>query len=132
MQKNGGIDMQSFLMALVECSVAMSVLILPFIAVTPLLESRFAAKWRYYAWLALVIGLIIPFRPHLDRALIQVSTPASPLITTQSSSINTANANTAKTRANIPWPELAGGGDRSSCRAQLEASPFCGDGEPVE
>jgi beta-lactamase regulating signal transducer with metallopeptidase domain len=101
--------MQSFLMALVECSVAMSVLILLFIAVTPLLESGFAAKWRYYAWLVLVIGLIIPFRPHLDRALIQVSTPASPLITTQSSSINTANANTAKTSSNIPWPELAGG-----------------------
>ncbi|HCS74665.1 MAG TPA: hypothetical protein DIW17_12430, partial [Clostridiales bacterium] len=70
--------MQSFLTALIECSVAMSVLILLFIAITPLLSKRYAAKWRYYAWLVIVIGLIIPFRPHLDTALIQMDTPVAP------------------------------------------------------
>lgn len=70
--------MQSFLTALIECSVAMSVLILLFIAITPLLSKRYAAKWRYYAWLVIVIGLIIPFRPHLDTALIQMDIPVAP------------------------------------------------------
>ena len=70
--------MQSFLTALIECSVALSVLILLFIAITPLLSKRYAAKWRYYAWLVIVIGLIIPFRPHLDTALIQMDTPVAP------------------------------------------------------
>ncbi len=66
--------MQSFLTALIKCSVAMSILILLFLVITPLLSKRYAAKWRYYAWLVIVIGLIIPFRPHLDTALIQMNT----------------------------------------------------------
>ncbi|MGI6307950.1 MAG: M56 family metallopeptidase [Dethiobacteria bacterium] len=70
--------MQSFLKALIQCSVTMSVLILLLIFITPLLEKKYAAKWRYYAWLVIVIGLIIPFRPHLDTAFIQVDVPVSP------------------------------------------------------
>ena len=70
--------MQSFLKALIQCSVTMSVLILLLIFITPLLEKRYAAKWRYYVWLVIVIGLIIPFRPHLDTAFIQVDVPVSP------------------------------------------------------
>jgi beta-lactamase regulating signal transducer with metallopeptidase domain len=32
-------------------------------ACTPFLMKRYAEKWLYYAWLVVVIGLIIPFRP---------------------------------------------------------------------
>jgi len=70
--------MQSFLTALFERSVAMSVLILLYLAITPFLEKRYAAKWRYYAWLVIVLGLVIPFRPPLDAAFIQVDLPVPP------------------------------------------------------
>jgi len=70
--------MQSILTALIECSVTMSVLILLLISITPLLSRRYAAKWRYYAWLVVVIGLIIPFRPNFNTALIRMDIPAVP------------------------------------------------------
>lgn len=95
--------MQSFLTALIECSISMSVLILLLIAITPLLEKRYAAKWRYYTWLVIVIGLIIPFRPHIDTTFIQVDTPASLLMITQYLPINGTNLNTAENYSSVPW-----------------------------
>lgn len=62
--------MRGFLIVLMECSVTMSVLALCFIALTPWLSKRYAAKWLYYGWLVIVIGLIIPFRLHPDTPLI--------------------------------------------------------------
>jgi beta-lactamase regulating signal transducer with metallopeptidase domain len=32
-------------------------------ACTPFLIKRYSEKWLYYAWLVVVIGFIIPFRP---------------------------------------------------------------------
>jgi bla regulator protein BlaR1 len=71
---NGGNDMQSFLTALIECSVSMSALILGLIILTPLLSKRYTAKWVYYAWLIVAIGLIIPFRLHPDIPVIHMDT----------------------------------------------------------
>lgn len=62
--------MHGLLIALMECSVTMSVLALCFIALTPQLSKRYASKWLYYGWLVIVIGLIIPFRLHPDTPLI--------------------------------------------------------------
>jgi beta-lactamase regulating signal transducer with metallopeptidase domain len=62
--------MRGFLIALMECSVTMSVLALCFIALTPWLSKKYATKWLYYGWLVIVIGLIIPFRLHPDTPLI--------------------------------------------------------------
>jgi beta-lactamase regulating signal transducer with metallopeptidase domain len=53
----------------------MSGLALLYMAVMPLLAKRYAEKWCYYAWLAIVIGLIVPFRPHFGSALIQLELP---------------------------------------------------------
>lgn len=63
--------MRGLLIILMECSVTMSVLALCFIALTPWLSKRYAAKWLYYGWLVIVIGLIIPFRLYPDTPLIQ-------------------------------------------------------------
>ena len=71
--------MQSFLIALLECSVSMSVIILIFMAITPLLSRRYAAKWLYYAWLVIVIGLIVPFRFHFDNTLLPLNFPHAPV-----------------------------------------------------
>ena len=68
--------MQGFMIALLTCSFTMSALALCFIAVTPLLAKRYTAKSYYYAWLIIVIGLIIPFRPQFDHALVKVDVPS--------------------------------------------------------
>ncbi len=70
--------MQRFLILLIECSASMSVLALLFIAFTPLLSRRYTVKSLYYAWLVIVMGLIIPFRFHFDTAFIEVEIPHSP------------------------------------------------------
>jgi len=68
--------MQSFMVMLLTCSVTMSALALFYMAVTPLLAKRYSEKGRYYAWLIIVIGLIIPFRPHFDNAVVKVDVPS--------------------------------------------------------
>lgn len=65
--------MREFMIALIECSVTMSVLVLGFIAATPWMSKRYSAKWLYYIWLVFVVGLIIPFRVHPDTAFIQMN-----------------------------------------------------------
>jgi len=44
---------------------------------TPLLAKRYSSKWMYYAWLVIVIGLIIPFRPSFGFAAVQIELPQS-------------------------------------------------------
>ena len=73
------INMQSFLITLFICTVTMSVISLLFIAVTPLLGKRYSEKSRYYAWLIILVGFIIPFRPQWGNALINVEVPVSAL-----------------------------------------------------
>ena len=70
--------MESVFAAVVGRSVAMSALILAYLAVTPLLARRYAAKWRYYAWLVIALGLVIPYRPPVEAALVHVDALAAP------------------------------------------------------
>ncbi len=75
--------MKNFMMSLFLCSAAMSILALLYIAITPYLAKRYSAAGRYYAWLVIVLGLIIPFRPHFDNPVIKVPVPvraAAPVI----------------------------------------------------
>ena len=72
-QKNGGINMQNFMITLLTCSALMSSLGLCYMAVTPLLEKRYSTKGRYYAWLMIVVGLIIPFRPQFQSSIIKIT-----------------------------------------------------------
>lgn len=68
--------MQSFVIMLLTCSVTMSALVLLYMAITPLLAKRYSEKGRYYAWLIVVIGLIIPFRPQFNNAIVKVEMSA--------------------------------------------------------
>ena len=69
--------MQNFMITLLICSVAMSGLALLYMAAAPFLARRYSEKWRYYAWLIIIVGLIIPFRPGWGNALINVEVPAA-------------------------------------------------------
>ncbi len=68
--------MREFMLALLTCSVTMSAIALIHITVSPLLSKYCSAKSRYYAWLIVVIGLLIPFRPGFDSAVVEISIPA--------------------------------------------------------
>jgi|GEM_PF-4911292 len=63
--------MQNFIVELLSISLSMSVLALLYIAVSPLLARRYSEKGRYYAWLIIVLGLIIPFRPQFENVVVE-------------------------------------------------------------
>ena len=69
--------MQNFLITLIICSAVTSVLALLYMAATPLLAKRYSEKWRYYAWLIIIVGLIIPFRPQWGGTLINFEIPVN-------------------------------------------------------
>lgn len=97
--------MREYMAALIECSITMSVLVLGFITATPWLSKRYSAKWLYYIWLVLVIGLIIPFRVHPDTAFIQVN--GSPAYIQQIMPGNAENIVDPTIAANLPSQELS-------------------------
>ena len=70
--------MQNFMMTLLFCSVSMAAIGLIYMAAQPLLARHYSAKWRYYAWLIIVIGLIIPFRPQFNTAVVSLEMPSAP------------------------------------------------------
>jgi len=54
----------------------MSLTALLYMGLSPLLAKRYSVKVRYYAWLIIVIGLIIPFRPYYHNAVVKIDIPA--------------------------------------------------------
>lgn len=73
--------MKDSIIMLLICSVTMSALGLLYMAITPLLAKRYSVMSRYYAWLILVIGLIIPYRPQFKNAIVKVDVAGNPNIT---------------------------------------------------
>ncbi|MCL2518886.1 MAG: extracellular solute-binding protein, partial [Oscillospiraceae bacterium] len=69
--------MYNFMVMLLECSAVMSALTLAYMLLNRLLAKRYSEKWWYYAWLIIIIGLIIPFRPNfgMENAAIQLEVP---------------------------------------------------------
>ena len=68
--------MQAFLITLLQCSIAMTVISLIYMTATPFLSKRYTAKWRYYVWLVIVVGWIFPFRPQFDLVSLSVEIPS--------------------------------------------------------
>jgi beta-lactamase regulating signal transducer with metallopeptidase domain len=67
--------MQNFFTALLTASFVMSALALFYMALTPFLARRYSEKSRYYVWLIIIIGLIIPFRPQWDVGIVRLEMP---------------------------------------------------------
>ncbi|MCL2574404.1 MAG: M56 family metallopeptidase [Defluviitaleaceae bacterium] len=68
--------MQNFMINLLICSIAMSAIALLYMITTPLLTKRYSEKGCYYAWLIIVVGLIVPFRPQWGSTIISVELPS--------------------------------------------------------
>jgi len=68
--------MHNFMVMLLACSFVMSLIALFYMALNPLLAKRYSEKGRYYVWLIILLGLIIPIRPQWNNALIRLDMPS--------------------------------------------------------
>lgn len=66
-----------FLRTLGACTLTMSTIALLLLALTPALSKRYSAKTIYLAWLIVIVGFAVPFRPQPRPAAITVKVPAS-------------------------------------------------------
>ncbi|MBS6951881.1 MAG: M56 family metallopeptidase [Enterocloster asparagiformis] len=103
--------MQDLMITLLVCSVTTSALALLYMAITPLLAKRYSAVGLYYAWLVFVIGLIVPFRPHLGNAMVKVDLPvsgAAPVVRAGNGAAVTALPNALPSTAlHVTWWHIA-------------------------
>lgn len=74
--------MTDLLMTLAEISLTMSAVILLLLALGPLLARRYAARWRYWAWLVVAVRLLVPLNLSLPRAPVQLEAPADRIVYT--------------------------------------------------
>lgn len=88
------------MIALLEASIAMSIIALMYIAITPILRKVFSAKGLYYAWLVIILGLIIPFRFHPQVSAINID-PLIPIM--KSTSSHSLEPYMATMSLNISW-----------------------------
>lgn len=86
--------MKDFIIMLTTNSALFSVIILLYIAITPILSKRYSAKGLYYSWLIIVIGLIVPYWPKINvpSADINVKTPAEAIWTKSLLTVPATNA----------------------------------------
>jgi beta-lactamase regulating signal transducer with metallopeptidase domain/uncharacterized membrane protein YkoI len=58
--------MEKYMLMIAAASLVMSVVILGLLLFNKLFAGRYSAKCRYYIWLAVLIGLLVPFRPEIS------------------------------------------------------------------
>lgn len=64
--------MRSFLTALLACSLSSTAIAALYKLAAPGLMKLFRPLWCYYAWVIIIIGLIVPFRPQFESAFIEL------------------------------------------------------------
>lgn len=88
--------METFLTALFQCSLSMSIITLLYAAVLPILSKRYAPKWRYTVWLVIAIGWLIPFRPLIELPFLSAQSTDAPLMPVQLAPASPMINNTAE------------------------------------
>lgn len=68
--------MPGFLLTLAEITLTMSAVILLLLALGPVLAKRYKIRWRYWAWLAVAVRLLIPVNFSLPNAPVVLTPPA--------------------------------------------------------
>lgn len=62
--------LRNILLSVVEVSVSTGVIVLILLLSAPFFHRRYAARWRYYIWIALAVRLVVPVNfslPERDR-----------------------------------------------------------------
>ena len=67
--------MPGFLLTLAEITLTMSAVILLLLALGPVLARRYKIRWRYWAWLAVAVRLLIPVNFSLPNAPVVLTPP---------------------------------------------------------
>ena len=80
----------------------MSALALLYMMVMPLLGKHYSEKGLYYGWLVIVIGLIIPFRPEWDNAIVTIPMQSGTAMPIAATVLPPASLS-------IPWWQVAAG-----------------------
>ena len=81
--------MSDFLITLAEITLTMSAVILLLLLLGPILARRYAIRWRYWAWLAVAVRLLIPLNFSLPEAPVQLETPPDRVVYTAPPAVNT-------------------------------------------
>ena len=74
--------MSQFLLNLAQATLTTSAVILLLLLLGPLLSRRYAVRWRYWAWLAVAVRLLIPIDFSLPQAPVQLETPPDRVVYT--------------------------------------------------
>lgn len=67
--------MERLMIALLELSLPMAVVIAVLLAAGPLLGRRFTARWRYWAWLLIAVRLLLPIGISLPQPVVTLPQP---------------------------------------------------------
>lgn len=89
-------NMQHFITTLFICSATMTLFTILYTVTNPLLTKRYSEKSQYYAWLIIVVGLIIPYRPQFNNSLVKVisTETVTPIIQIQNETVFTKSSHT--------------------------------------
>lgn len=72
--------MPDFLSTLAEITLTMSAVILLLLALGPLLARQYSPRWRYWAWLAVAVRLLVPVNVSLPQAPVTLEVPSDRLV----------------------------------------------------
>ena len=67
--------MERLMIALLELSLPMAVVIAVLLAAGPLLGRRFTARWRYWAWLLIAVRMLLPIGISLPQPVVTLPQP---------------------------------------------------------
>lgn len=81
--------MSDFLITLAEITLTMSAVILLLLLLGPILARRYAIRWRYWAWLAVAVRLLIPLNLSLPEAPVQLEPPPDRVVYTAPPAVST-------------------------------------------
>lgn len=82
--------MKNLFLSFFEISLSTSLIVLTLLMLSPLLNRRYASKWKYYIWIALAFRLLIPLNPDLSLRQVTIKVPeeiTSPIITNTKTAI---------------------------------------------
>ena len=74
--------MSELLSTLAEIALTMSAVILLLLALGPLLSRRYGSRWRYWAWLAVAVRLLVPVNVPLPQAPVALEAPPDRVVYT--------------------------------------------------
>ncbi|MBC1935954.1 hypothetical protein HCA69_06210 [Listeria grandensis] len=79
--------MEHIIYTLLEASITMAIIIVLVLLFHHFFGKKYAAKWRYYIWFVVLLGLLLPFRPEFETALIK-----APIVTNVATNTNEPQA----------------------------------------